>query len=258
MVAERPRPWVIPYLTAGFPDPGETVDLLLALERGGADAVELGLPFSDPLADGPVIQRASQTALDAGLDHHRILDLAAAFRARSGLPLVLMGYVNPVLAYGPERFFRDAAAAGVDGILLADLPVDEAGPLHRPARDAGLSWVFLAAPTSPDARLARIDALSTDLVYCVSLTGTTGARDRLPEGVPAYLSRVARVLRRPFVVGFGLSRREHIAQVAPPAAGVVIGSALLRALEGEPTRAGRAAAAEAFLRGLRPDPRPRR
>jgi tryptophan synthase alpha chain len=243
--------WVIPYLTAGYPEPAETVDLLLALQEGGADALELGLPFSDPLADGPVIQKTSQAALERGIDHRRILEIAAAFRSRSSLPLILMGYVNPVLAYGPGRFFADAASAGVDGLLLADLPPEESAPFHEPARRAGLSWVFLAAPTSSDARLARIDALSDDLVYCVSVTGITGERDRLPDGLRAYLARAATTLTKPFVVGFGFSRPDQVREAVPPAAGVVVGSALLRALGEEAGREARLSRAEAFVREFR-------
>jgi len=245
------KPLIVPYLTAGFPDAAETVDLLLALEAGGADAVELGLPFSDPLADGPVIQHASHRALLGGITHARVLDLAAAFRKRSALPLVFMGYLNPILAYGPERFFTDASAAGVDGLIVPDLPVEEAGPFHAPAVAAGLSWIFLAAPTSSDARLARIDALSTHLNYCVSVAGVTGAREALPDTVRGYLARAASVLRKPFVVGFGISRPGHVSLVCPPAAGVVVGSALLRAVEGAPDAAGRRRVAESFVKGLR-------
>jgi len=249
---ERARPWVVPYLTAGYPDAGETVDLLLALEDGGADAVELGLPFSDPLADGPVIQHASQVALESGMTHARALELVAAFRTRSSLPLFLMGYLNPLLAYGPGRFFRDAAAAGVDGLILPDLPPEEAEPFHAPAREAGLGWIFLAAPTSSEERLARIDRLSTAFNYCVSVTGVTGARDHLPQGIEAYLARAARVFTRPFVVGFGISRVEHVQRVVPPAAGIVVGSALLRKL-GEARNAGeRRDSAVRLVRGLRP------
>jgi tryptophan synthase alpha chain len=246
------RPLVVPYLTAGWPEAAETVDLLLALERGGADAVELGLPFSDPLADGPVIQGTSQRALEAGITHRRSLELAASFRRRSELPLVLMGYLNPILAYGPERFFADAAAAGVDGLIVPDLPPEEAEPFHAPALAQGLSWIFLAAPTSTEERLRRIDALSTHLSYCVSVTGVTGGRQDLGAGLGAYLERARQVMTKPFVVGFGISRADQVRAVSPPAAGVVVGSALLKALAEAPDAAGRKQRAEEFVRGLRP------
>lgn len=253
MLAERGgRPLILPYLTAGYPDASETLDLLLALEQGGADAIELGLPFSDPLADGPVIQVASQAALRAGMDHRRALNIVAAFRKRSALPLVLMGYVNPILAYGPDRFFTDAAAAGADGLILPDLPPEEAGPFHGRAVERGLAWIFLAAPTSSEDRLRQVDRLSTHFNYCVSVAGVTGERSELAAGLLAYLDRAARVMRKPFVVGFGISRADQVRRVAPPAAGVVVGSGLLRALGEETDAAGRRRRAERFTRGLRP------
>jgi len=245
------NPLVIPYLTAGYPDPGETVELLLALEQGGADAIELGLPFSDPLADGPVIQATSQEALDAGIDHAQILALAGEFRKRSQVPLVVMGYLNPILAYGADRFFNDAAAAGVDGIIVPDLPPEEATPFHGPAVDAGLSWIFLAAPTSSGERLARIDALSGDMSYCVAVTGVTGARKDLDPDLTGYLNRARMAMEKPFVVGFGISKRAQIDRVVPPAAGVVVGSALLRALGDETDAPGRRRRAEQFVKELR-------
>ena len=252
MLAERNRdPLVIPYLTAGYPDPGETLGLLLALEQGGADAIELGLPFSDPLADGPVIQATSKKALDAGIDHGKILTIAEAFRKRSQVPLVVMGYLNPILAYGAERFFVDAVAAGVDGIIVPDLPPEEASPFHGPAVAAGLSWIFLAAPTSSAERLSRIDALSVDMSYCVAVTGVTGARKELSPDLTEYLERAEKAMEKPFVVGFGISNRAQINRVVPPAVGVVVGSALLRALADEADAPGRRRRAEKFLRGLR-------
>lgn len=245
------RPLVIPYLTAGYPSPDETVELLVALEEGGADAIELGLPFSDPLADGPVIQATSQRALEAGIDHARILDLSAAFRRRSEVPLILMGYLNPILAYGAARFFRDAVAAGVDGLIVPDLPPEEADPFHGPAVEAGISWIFLAAPTSSDARLARVDELSGAMSYCVSVTGVTGDREALDADLEAYLDRARRAMSKPFVVGFGISRREQVERVVPPAAGVVVGSALLRALGEKADAPGRQRCAREFVGGLR-------
>jgi tryptophan synthase alpha chain len=245
------RPLIIPYLTAGFPEPGETVDLLLALERGGAHAVELGLPFSDPLADGPVIQSVSQRALAAGTTQEKIVELVAAFRARSELPLILMGYLNPMLAYGVDRFFADMARAGADALIVPDLPPEEAEPYHASARERGLGWIFLAAPTSSDERLRQVDALSTHFNYCVSVTGVTGSRRDLPEGLDAYLQRARAVMAKPFVVGFGISRADQVAAVSPPAAGVVVGSALLKALAEEADGAGRLRRAERVVRELR-------
>ncbi|HET9235174.1 MAG TPA: tryptophan synthase subunit alpha [Candidatus Eisenbacteria bacterium] len=247
----HPTPLLIPYLTGGYPDAAETVDLLSTLEESGADAIEIGLPFSDPLADGPIIQRASQTALAAGIDHRRILELVSAFRARSKTPLVLMGYANPILAYGAERFFQDAGAAGADGVIVPDIPPEEAEPFLPLARNAGLDWIFLLAPTSSDARMSRIDGLTGAFCYCVSVTGVTGVRENLPDGLKTYLERAASRLSKPFVVGFGFSRAEQVRQVCPPAAGVVVGSALLRRLAQERTPAGRLSAARAIMTSLR-------
>lgn len=245
------RTLVLPYLTAGYPSAEETVPLLQALEAGGADAVELGLPFSDPLADGPVIQDTSHRALEGGIDHRKILELASKFRARSEVPLILMGYVNPILAFGAEKFFGEAAAAGADGLIVPDLPPEEAEPFRDAGEKAGLSWIFLAAPTSTDTRLETVDRLSTHMNYCVSLTGVTGARDALPSDLTEYLERAQKHMKKPFVVGFGISRPEHAARVSPPAAGVVVGSALLRALGEESSADARRARAERFIRELR-------
>jgi len=227
------------------------VDLLCVLEEAGADAIELGLPFSDPLADGPVIQAASQTALEAGIDHHRILEQVAAFRARSSTPLLLMGYVNPMLSYGVERFFKDAGQAGADGVIVPDVPIEEADPYAPLARAAGLDWIFLIAPTTSDARLSRIDRQSDAFCYCVSVTGVTGVRDDLPPDLRSYLERAASRLTKPFVVGFGFSRAAQVREVCPPAAGVVVGSALLRRLAAESSPEGRRKAARAVMSSFR-------
>lgn len=248
LIRERgTRPLLLPYLTAGFPRPEETVDLLLALEEGGADAIELGLPFSDPLADGPVIQSASQTALLAGIDHRRILDLVAAFRKRSQTPLILMGYMNPILAYGPQPFFQDAVAAGADALIVPDLPPEESDAYLPLARAAHLDWIFLVAPTCSDLRLAWIDRLSEPFCYCVSLTGVTGVREDMPADLLRYLEHTATRLTKPFVVGFGFSKPEQVRRVCPPAAGVVVGSALLRRLSEAPTSQERRQTAREFL-----------
>jgi tryptophan synthase alpha chain len=162
-----------------------------------------------------------------------------------------MGYVNPILAYGPDRFFTDAVQSGVDGLIVPDLPPEEAETYHAPAVGAGLSWIFLAAPTSSDERLRRVDGLSGDMSYCISVTGVTGARSQLPLDLSDYLDRAHRVMRKPFVVGFGISRPEQIERVVPPAAGVVVGSALLKALEDETTAVARRKRAEGFVRELR-------
>lgn len=245
-------PWVIPYLTAGYPAKEETLDLLRALERGGADAIEVGLPFSDPLADGPVIQATSQASLDGGTTTPWILETVAAFRRESDLPILVMGYLNPMMRFGLEAFFEKASEVGVDGLIVPDVPPEEAKPLQSLADKANLSWVFLAAPTSGVQRLKQVDACSTHFSYCVAVTGVTGSRQSLPDDIKNYLAEAKSSMEKPFVVGFGISEAKHVTQVCPPAAGVVVGSALLKAIGEAPNPASRVQVAEDFMKALRP------
>ncbi|HEX7877867.1 MAG TPA: tryptophan synthase subunit alpha [Candidatus Eisenbacteria bacterium] len=245
------RPLVIPYLTVGFPTLGETVDLAMAAAAAGVDALELGLPFSDPLADGPVIQAASQAALAGGVTHERAFEIAREVRRRSELPLLFMGYANPMYHYGLEKFIHVMSEAGVDGLIVPDLPHEEAGAAREAAGRAGVSWVPLIAPTTPTTRIPLLDAAATDFTYCVALTGVTGVRADLDPELPAYLERVAGAVSRPFVVGFGISKPEQVARVAPPAAGVVIGSALIRAIGAATTPEERRGAVTDFLAPFR-------
>lgn len=224
------RPLFIPFLTAGYPHPSETVDLVLAAEEGGADLIEVGLPFSDPLADGPTIQAASQRALEQGMTHRKTLDLVAEVRRKSEVPLVLMGCYNPLFHFGLEKFFNVMSEAGADAMIISDLPLEESDGARGAAAGAGVGLVFLIAPTTPPERIGVLDAASTYFSYCVSLTGVTGARDELDPGLAAYLKRVAARARKPFVVGFGISQPAQCDRLSPPAAGVVVGSALIRAI----------------------------
>ena len=241
------RTLTIPYLTYGFPHQDETVELVLAAEEGGADIVELGLPFSDPLADGPTIQASSQRALEGGASLTGVLEASAAIRRRSSIPLVYMGYYNPIQHFGLEAFVEAMAQAGVDGLIVPDLPLEEAGPLAAAIRERNLSLVSLIAPTTPEARVARLDEASSDFSYCVAVTGVTGARTELDDTLPEYLARVKRAARKPFVVGFGISTRAQVARVAPPAAGVVVGSALIAAIDAAPDAGARRAAVRRFV-----------
>jgi len=222
---------VIPYLTAGFPDPeGFLVQAGRLAEL--ADLFEVGLPFSDPLGDGPVIQRASERALAQGVRTREVLRLVEALARRTPVPLLLMTYLNPVLAYGPERFFRDFAAAGVRGVILPDLPPDEDPEVAEAAKEAGLATVFLLAPTSTDRRIETVLGYTTGFVYTVSVTGVTGARDRLPEELGTLIARIKARTALPVAVGFGISGEATARQAANAGAdGVVVGSALIRALE---------------------------
>jgi tryptophan synthase alpha chain len=222
---------LIAYLTAGDPSLERTVSLVEALERGGADLIELGVPFSDPIADGPVIQRACQRALQAGTSLARVFDVARRIRQRSEIPLLLFSYLNPVLRYGFEAAARDAVAAGVDGFLLTDLSVEEASAYTAILRSAGLDTVFLAAPTSTDARLRLVAQHCTGFVYLVSRTGVTGERDALSGQLEPLVQRLRRVTTLPLAVGFGIARPDQAAAAARLADGVVVGSAFVRLIE---------------------------
>lgn len=222
---------LIPYFTAGDPSLKVTRQLMLEAGRQGADLIELGIPFSDPLADGPVIQRASQRALAGGVSLARVLDLVREIRGGLSLPLVLLTYYNPVLAFGLKAFAQAAVEAGVDGVIVADLPPEEAGPLSRETRAAGLDLIHLVAPTSPPERMRMIARKSRGFIYAVSLTGVTGARAELPSNLADYLRTLRSVTTKPICVGFGLSTPEQAAAVAPYADGVIVGSAIVRLVE---------------------------
>jgi tryptophan synthase alpha chain len=240
------RAALIAYITAGDPTPAETPALVAALERGGVDLIELGVPFSDPIADGPVIQRGAGRALQAGTNVAKVLEMARQIRAVSQTPLLLFTYMNPVLRYGWDKLARDAKAAGIDGILLTDLSVEEAGPYIGVMRAAGLDTVFLAAPTSTDARLKLVSEYSSGFVYLVSRTGVTGERAALSDSIAPLIERMRRVTKLPLAVGFGISTPEQASAVAAMADGVVVGSAFVRMIEQHAT----AGELEAFTRSL--------
>lgn len=224
-------PALVAYVTAGDPDLKFTQALVLALAEAGADVIELGVPFSDPIADGPVIQRASARALKAGTTLAEVLKLAARIRRQCEVPLVLFSYYNPVLQMGAERFAERAAAAGVDGVLITDLTPEEASGFVRVMRRAKLDTVFLVAPTSTAARLRAIGQLTRGFVYVISRRGTTGQRKDVPSEVRALVKRVRRVTKLPVAVGFGIAQPEHVAALDGVADGVVVGSALVECCE---------------------------
>ena len=224
---------LIPYLMAGYPDRARSIAQGVAYARAGAAAVEVGIPFSDPLADGPVVQRAGQVALEGGMTVGGALEVAGAV-AEAGVPVVLMGYVNPLLAYDERRFAADAAAAGVAGVIVPDLPAQESEPLAGWLRAAGLDTVFMVAPTSPDSRIASIADRSSGFVYCVTVKGVTGARTELAPGLEPLLERVRRSTSLPVAAGFGISRPEHLRRLRGRADAAVVASALLdRVARGE-------------------------
>ena len=226
---------LIPYLTVGFPRREDTRALVPALVEGGACVIELGVPFSDPLADGPTIQEASMVALENGVTLGTCLETVADLRGDGvTVPLVLMGYYNPFLAYGLVRLVEDAARAGLDGFIVVDLPAEEAGPLQQACRGWGLDLICLLAPTSTDQRIAQGCENAQGFIYCVSLTGVTGARDQLPPGFPDLVARIRRHTELPIAVGFGISRPEHVQAVGQHAHAAVVGSALIAAVRRAP------------------------
>ncbi len=230
--AEEGRAAFIPFLMAGDPSLSATAGQLAALAAGGADIIELGVPFSDPIADGPVNQRAAMRALAAGTGLSGILELIARHRDQLGVPIVLFTYYNPVYARGLERFAEQAAASGVDGVLCVDLPPEEAERELVPVlRERGVDTIFLLAPTSTRDRIARVAAASSGFVYYVSRTGTTGERASLPPDLVRDLKRLRRRLDLPLAVGFGISTPAQVAAVSEVADGVVVGSALVRLVE---------------------------
>jgi tryptophan synthase alpha chain len=222
----RKRRALVPYITAGYPDAERTVELMRGLEEAGADVIELGLPFSDPMADGPVIQASSQRALELGMNFDRLLELVS--RADVGVPLVLFSYLNPIMAAGDDALVR-AAQAGMSGLLLTDLPVG-ADPEREARIGAGpLEFIRLVAPTTPLERMREIAEHGRGFVYLISRLGVTGARDDLPAELPATARRLREATSLPVCVGFGVSRPEQAARVAAIADGVVVGSAIVRA-----------------------------
>jgi tryptophan synthase alpha chain len=238
------RAALIAYLTAGDPTPEQTPGIVAALERGGVDLIELGVPFSDPIADGPVIQRGAARALKAGTAVHIVLDIARKIRAVSQIPLLLFTYLNPVLRYGLDALARDAKAAGIDGCLLTDLSVEEAEPYMAAMRAAQLDTVFLAAPTSTERRLKLVAEYSTGFVYLVSRTGVTGERTDLSDSLAPLIEKTRAVTTLPVAAGFGISTPDQAGAVAKMADGVVVGSAIVRQIEQD------VSGLEAFARSL--------
>lgn len=231
---------LIAYVTCGD---GPTTEIILALAEAGADAIELGIPFSDPIADGPVIQVAAQRALAARTTTADVLRMASEVRAKSGIPLIAFSYLNPVLRYGIERFAADAAAAGVDSLLLTDLPAESAKEVKPALAAHGLGAVFLLAPTSSDARIAAVGRASDDFVYYVSTTGVTGTRSELDPVLIARLEEVRARLKKPLAVGFGISKHEHYLALRDRCDAIVVGSAIVRAIgDGDPAGAPERAA----------------
>jgi tryptophan synthase alpha chain len=248
--AER-RPGLVAYLTAGDPTPDRTPALVAALERGGADLIELGVPFSDPIADGPVIQRGSERALRAGTTLARVLAIAREIRKTSEIPLLLFSYLNPLLRYGFEALARDAKKAGIDGVLMIDASVEEADAYVKTIRAATLDTVFLAAPTSTERRLELVARYSSGFIYLVSRTGVTGEQESVSASVAPLVANMRRHTQLPLAVGFGISTHEQFQTVAAQADAVVVGSAIVRFIEAHAADPNLEGELEAFTRRLK-------
>jgi tryptophan synthase alpha chain len=221
------RTGLVTYTTAGDPDLPRSAEILKALDRGGADVLEVGVPFSDPLADGPAIQRATERALAAGSSLRAALSLVADVRAYIAAPIVIFSYANPIVRMGIDAFARRAAEAGVDGVLALDLPIEEASEFRDAVKGAGIDTIFLLSPTTTDARIRRAAELGSGFLYGISRLGVTGARDRVAAGAEALVRRIRQHTSMPIAVGFGISSPDHVAEVGAYADAAVVGSALV-------------------------------
>ena len=244
---------LVPYITPEYPFKGMTTQLLQTLEKAGADLIEVGIPFSDPLADGETIQHSSEIAIRNGATIGTILKSVSEFRRTSQLPIVLMGYINPIFHLRYDNFLAACKAAGVDGVIVPDLPPEESSDFVRASETYGISNIFLIAPTSDEARIREIDELSTDFSYCVSLTGVTGSRSQLGKSgdLDTFLVRVRENTTKSFVVGFGISCPEHVQLVWKYADGAVVGSSLINAMSKSGSQDDALNAASIFFRSLR-------
>ena len=242
----------IPYITTGDPSIETTLELVLALEKAGADVIELGVPFSDPIADGPVIQRATERALHNGVTLQKVLGQGKLIRNKSEIPLVLFSYFNPLLNHGLDKLAQDAVAAGFDGVLASDLPVEESQVFVKTMRASGLNTIFLVAPTSSRERMKAIAETSTGFLYAVSRTGVTGERQELPDDLRDFLRTLRTFTKSPIAVGFGISRPEHLQAVWQEADGAVVGSSIVKKVEeyiGNPKLASEVGAFAKWLKG---------
>ena len=221
---------VIPFLTAGYPAKKDAINMVLAAEKSGAAMVELGMPFSDPLADGPVIQESSQKAIENGVTINWILETVSNIRKQSDIPIALMGYINPILKFGLTHFMESCSQAGVDGLIIPDVPPDEADDYVKSSKTNGISPILLVAPNTSEKRIQNISNLAGDLIYCVAILGITGSRGSFGEELKTYLNRVEKNSDCPFVVGFGIKEREDVVGINKIAHGAVVGSAIIQAI----------------------------
>ena len=242
---------LVTYVTAGDPDLGRSADILRAVARGGADVLEVGVPFSDPLADGPVIQRATERALAAGTTLARVLDLIERVRTDVTAPIVVFSYANPILRMGAANFADRAAVAGVDGVLVLDLPIEEAGDFRQMMAARGIDTIFLLSPTTTDERLRTAASLGSGFLYAISRLGVTGARDQIAHGAREMVERIRAASDLPVAIGFGISRPEHVREVGQWADAAVVGSALVNVIAEAGTSPDLATRVEDYVRWLK-------
>jgi len=251
------RPGLVTYTTAADPDLARSAEILKALDRAGADVLEVGVPFSDPLADGPVIQRATERALAAGGNLKTALRIIGSVRPEVSAPIVVFSYANPLLRLGTSEFARQASAAGVDGVLALDLPIEEAGEFRETMAASGIDTIFLLSPTTSDERIRKAGQLGRGFLYGISRLGVTGARDQVAAGAPAMVRRIRTFTALPIALGFGISRPEHVAEVGAYADAAVVGSALVSLIAEAGQTSDLIARVEAYVKSLRAACRPR-
>ena len=250
-LAEAGRGALIPFMMAGDPDPAASADLAVEILEAGADILELGIPFSDPVADGPVIQRAGQRALESGTGIKEILGMVGRIRGESQAPLVLMTYYNPVYLYGEERFMEEAVKAGADAVLMVDLPPEEGAPFFEKVKGAGLDSILMVTPTTTGHREEKILDIASGFIYCVSRRGTTGARRDIPEELREKVAGIKERTDLPVAVGFGISTRDQVERILSLADGAIIGSALISALEEGEDLTEKLTIARRFMEGIK-------
>ncbi len=242
------------FISAGYPELESTVDLILGFEENGAELIELGMPFSDPLADGPTIQYASNTAISNGITMSKIFEMVREVRKSSEIPLILMGYINPILKYGVDRFCKEAEESGVDGLIIPDAPVEESSIISKKAEEHNLNLIYLVAPNSSDERMRVVDEHSNGFVYCVSVTGVTGARegDEVAKSVERFIDRVkTNVTKNPKLVGFGIKSYEDAKIISKEVDGFIVGSALIDTIKQEYPNEGWKENVFSFVRKLK-------
>lgn len=226
------RTALMPFLTVGYPDLETSEQILMSMVEAGADLLEIGIPFSDPLADGVTVQRTSQVSLENGTRLRDCIELVRRARERGAtVPMMLMGYFNPVVKYGVEQYVADCADAGVDGFIVPDLPIEESERIRKAAAAQGLDLVFMVAPTTTDERLKQVGEIGTGFVYCVAVTGVTGARDQMSDSLDAYMTRVRSFINIPLAIGFGISTPEHVQHVGAISDGAIVASALINYMD---------------------------